>query len=133
MTDLTSASSATSSSAPGIDPPIWGRGTAAAAGAMAALIIVADVLFYDHEAGISLALYGLALIAAVAVLFRLQIWSGRTFALLLTAVAAQLPMIESENLLWWPASMLATSLFALDAAGHLPSFESWFGAMTRFV
>jgi hypothetical protein len=100
---------------------------------MAALLVVADILFYDREPGISLALYGLSLIAAVAVLFRAQLWRGRTFVLLLVAVAAQLPMIESENLFWWPLSMLATSLLALDAAGQLPDFESWFGAMTRFI
>jgi hypothetical protein len=131
MTDLTSASSATSSSVVETAPPIWSRRTAAAAGAMAALIVAADILFCWHEPGISLALYGFLLIAAVGALHRP--WRWRTAGLLLVALAAQLPMVESENMLWWPISMLAVSLFALDAAGQLPAFERWFGAVTRFV
>lgn len=134
MTDLTSASSVPSSS-PTIDadPPIWSRGTARAAGATAVLVVAADVLFYPHEAGISLAVFGFLLIAAVLALYWKQTWRRRTAVLLLVAVLAQLPMIESENLLWWPASMLAVSLFALEAAGQLPEFENWFGAVIRFV
>lgn len=134
MTDLTNASNApTSSSIAGAGQPIWSRGTAAAASAMAALIVVADILFCWHEPGISLALYGLVLIGAVIALHFRLVWRPRRIGLLLTAVAAQLPMAESENLLWWPASMLAVSLFALDVAGQLPAFERWFGAMTRFL
>lgn len=134
MTDLASASStpSSSSSAEG-NLPIWSRRTAAAAGALAALIVAADILFCWHEPGISLALYGLLLIAAVVVLHRTVTWRRRTGGLLLMALAAQLPMVESENVLWWPISMLAVSLFALDVAGQLPAFERWFGAMTRFV
>jgi hypothetical protein len=134
MTDLTSASSApTSSPIADAEPPIWSRETAAAAGAMALLVVVADVLFCWHEPGINFALYGFVLIAGVIVLHRRRTWRLRSMGLLAVALAAQMPMIESENFLWWPASMLVVSLFAVDVAGQLPSFESWFGAMTRFV
>ena len=67
MTDLTNASNApTSSSIADAGQPIWSRGTAAAASAMAALIVVADILFCWHEPGISLALYWLAGLAVAA-------------------------------------------------------------------
>jgi hypothetical protein len=82
MIDLTSASSApTSSSFVDKGAPIWSRGTAAAAGAMAVLIGIADILFYNHEPGIGLALYGSTLIAAVAGLFHTLTWGRQTIAL----------------------------------------------------
>ena len=134
MTDLTSASSApTSSPTSDANPPIWTRKTAVAAGAMAALVVAADILFCRHEPGANFALYGFVLIAAVIGLQWRRPLRLRTSGLLVVAVAAQLPMIESGNVLWWPISMLAVSLFSLDASGLLPAFEKWFGVVVRFV
>ncbi len=112
---------------------MWSRQTAAAAATLAVMVVLADILFYPHEPGISLAIFFVALIAGVAALHPQRWRDRRVMALGLVAVLAALPLVESENLAWAPFALGAVGMFALDAAGLLPKYEDWFGAVTRFA
>jgi hypothetical protein len=112
--------------------PIWTRRTAYAAGALAALVVLADILFFNHEPGVSLAIYCLALTGFVLTLHPQKLRDGRTAIMTVVAVLAALPLAESENLFWWPLAMGAVGLLSLQVAGLLPRYEDWFGTVTRF-
>lgn len=112
---------------------IWTRRTLAAGGTLAALVIITDLLFWPHEPGISMAMFCGALLAGVLALHPTRLRNGRTLALVLLAVIAALPLVESDNILWWPMTLGAVGLVAMSAAGLLPRFEDWFGAVTRFA
>lgn len=132
MTDPTSAAGAP------IDPShaadsVWTRRTALACAALAGAVVLADELFYPHEPGVSLGIFCVALIAAVAALNWRGVWRRDSMLLGLAALAACLPLVESEALFWWPFAMMLVGLFALAAAGQLAAFEDWFGSSLRFA
>ena len=124
MTDATLSSAPTET--------IWTRRTAVSAGALAALIVLADILFYPHEPGVSLAIFCLALIGCVLALHPQKVREGRTGLLAIVAVLAALPLAESENLLWFPLAIGAVGMLSLELASLLPRYEDWPGALTRF-
>jgi hypothetical protein len=124
MTDATESILATE--------PIWSRRTAAAGATLAVLVVLADILFFSHEPGISLAIFVLALVVGVLALRPAKLRAPRTLLLTAVAVLAALPLAESQNLLWFPMAIGAVSLLALAAAGLLPRYEDWPGALTRF-
>ena len=111
---------------------IWTRQTALAAGALAFLLVLADILFFHHEPGVGLAIFCLALTGCVVALYPRRLREGRAALLAIVAVLAALPLAESENLLWWPLAIGAVGLLSLELAGLLPRYEDWFGAVTRF-
>ena len=113
--------------------PIWSRRTLAAGATLTAIVALADILFYPHEPGVSLALFCLALVAGVLVLHRARVAEIKTLGLTLLAVLGALPLIESENLLWWPMAMAGVSLLALSASGQLGKGQDWLGALMRFA
>jgi hypothetical protein len=112
---------------------LWSRQTAAAMSSLAVVVVLADMLFYLHEPGISLAIFFFALIAGVAALHPQRWRDRRVLTLGIVAALAALPFIESENLFWTPFALGAVALFALDAARLLPKYEDWFGTVTRFA
>ncbi|MBN9304004.1 MAG: hypothetical protein BGO82_16645 [Devosia sp. 67-54] len=111
----------------------WSRRAATASLALAVLIAAGDLLFFRHEPGISLAVFFLALTAAVAALHRQALRRPRAVVLLGVAVLAALPFAEFENLLWVPFALGAVSLLALELGGHLGRFEDWLGPVLRFA
>lgn len=124
MTDATLQSAPTET--------IWTKRTALAAGTLVALIVLTDILFYSHEPGVSLAIFCLTLTGCVLALHRETLREGRTALLTIVAVLAALPLVESENLLWFPLAMGSVGLLSLELSGLLPRYEEWFGAVTRF-
>ena len=108
------------------------RGVFASA-VVAALVALGDALFFLHPPGISLTIFFLALIGAVAVVApTTTLLRSRTLALGTLAMISALPFAESDDVLWIPMALGAVGLFALAAAGALPRYEDWPGAAMRF-
>src|SRR3569623_1139266 len=99
--------------------PIWSERTVAASAVLAAVVVLADGLFFRHEPGISLTLFFFALIVGVVALQHRALRGTRAWALLIVAVLSALPFAEFENLAWFPFALGATSLLALELSGSL--------------
>lgn len=113
--------------------PIWTRRTGAAAVTLAVLVVLADLLFYPHEPGISFAIFFAALTAGVLALHPAARGDRGTLAFAAMALLAALPFVESANVLWFPFALGAASLLALRVSGQLGAFEDWAGSMVRFT
>ena len=113
--------------------PIWSERTVAAGAVLAAIIVLADGLFFRHEPGISLTLLFLAIIGGVVALQPRTLRGPRAWTLLTVAVLAALPFAEFENLAWLPFALGAVSLLALELTGCLARFEDWLGPIVRFA
>lgn len=105
---------------PGRDPRLW---------LLAALVLLADLLFWRETPGLSVALFGLAVMAAMTAVFaprpRLRLaWSLGTVGLL--------PVAENLSLLSFVIAMLALLAFgAALAVPHPLSAERLVAAVTR--
>ena len=100
---------------------------------LAAIIVLADGLFFRHEPGVSLTLFFLAIIAGVAALYAKALRGLRAWTLFVVAMLAALPFAESENLAWFPFALGAVSLLALELSRYLVRFEDWLGPIIRFA
>ncbi|HVZ36956.1 MAG TPA: DUF4173 domain-containing protein, partial [Polyangiaceae bacterium] len=125
MTDITQGSIAA-------EPPIWTRRTFIAAGLLAALIALADVLFYERVPGISLAIFAFATMLAIVALHPEKLGQGRTVAQFLAALVSSLPLVETASPTGLLSSMGGIGLLALGISDKLPKFEDWLGTFTRF-
>jgi hypothetical protein len=125
MTDITQETIAA-------EPPIWTRRTFAAGGLLIALIAVADVLFYQHVPGISLAIFSFATTLAILALHPDKLGQVRTAVLFVVAVVAALPLVDTPSPTGLLSAMGGVALLALGISGNLPKFEDWAGAFTRF-
>jgi hypothetical protein len=113
--------------------PIWSEKTVAASAVLAAIIVLADGLFFRHEPGISLTLFFVAIIVGVVALQPKALRGPRAWTLLIVAVLSALPFAESENLAWFPFALGAVSVLALELGGYLARFEDWLGPVIRFA
>lgn len=125
MTDITQGSIAA-------EPPVWNRRTFVAGAFLLALIVVADVLFYEHVPGISVALFAFATIAAILALHPEKLGQRRTVALFLTAVMATQPLVDTVSPTGLLSAMGGIGLLAIGISDNLPRFEDWLGTFTRF-
>ncbi len=125
MTDITETNSAA-------EPPIWTVRTLAAGATLAVLVILGDLLFWQHEPGISVFIFFAALIAGVLSLHPQKLRSGRTMLLLAVALLGIVPFIETPS----PWALLTAqggiTLLAIGIVDRLPKFEDWLGVFTRF-
>ena len=114
------------------EPSIWNSRTLYAAGVLAALVIVGDVLIWYHPSGVNILVFFIAVIAAIAVLHPWKLGEGRTVAVILVALLGVSPFFETES----PWALLTAqggiTLLALGIADKLPRFEQWGSAFTRF-
>lgn len=111
---------------------LWGRGARAAL-ALILLIALSDLLFWQVEPGISLALMFAAAAVPIVWLRRERI-NSRTF-LLCSAIfgLSLLPLIETASLLGFLSALFGVSLLALSASRRLPRlFEDLTGVLIRF-
>jgi len=126
MTDITAPETATA------EPRIWTSRTAAAAGVLAALIVAGDVLLWQHEPGVSVFVFFVALIFGVLALHPHRLGQGRTVILFVVAMLSAAPFIETLS----PWALLTAqgglALLALGITDRLPRFEDWGGVFTRF-
>ena len=90
MTDATLSGAAPRAPA----EPIWTRRTAAAAGVLLALIALADISFFHHEPGVSLAIFCLALTLGVLAIHPRRLGDGQTALLAVVAILAALPLAQ---------------------------------------
>ena len=124
MTDTTAA---TLDKTPG-----WSRGASAFL-SLIALLILADLLFWQSRPGISLAMI-FAVAAIPAIWLRRGALGNR---LLLTAIGvfglSLLPLIEAASLTGFLCALLGISFLALAASKRLPrAFEDLTGVLVRF-
>ena len=79
---------------------VGGGSSSAAAGAtVAVLVVLADILFFSHEPGISLAIFVLALVAGVLALRPAKLRAPRTLLLTAAAVLAALGVVRDPELI----------------------------------
>src|SRR3569832_2023531 len=97
---------------------IWSEKTVAASAVLAAIVVLADGLFFQHEPGVSLTLFFLAIIAGVVALQMKALRGPRAWTLLVVALLSALPFAESEILAWFPFALGAVSLLALELGGY---------------
>jgi hypothetical protein len=129
MTDITQDSA----SLPiGAEPPVWTRRTFVAAALLAVLIAVADVLFYEHPPGISLAIFAFATMLAILAQHADRLGQGRTVVLFVVGIVSALPLVETASPTGLLSAMGGIALLALGISGNLPKFEDWSGTFTRF-
>lgn len=125
MTDIAETSVPT-------EPTIWNSRTGASALALAALIVVGDVLLWYHSSGVNILVFFVAVIVAIAALHPGKLAEGRTVLLLVVALLGVAPFIETLS----PWALLIAqggiTLLALGISDNLPGFEKWGGAFTRF-
>lgn len=112
---------------------IWNERTVAAGAVLTAILVLSDGLFFQHQPGVSLTLFFLAMIVGVVALMARALRSARAWALLVVAVLAALPFAEFANLAWFPFALGAVSLLTLELSGLLGRFEDWLGPVIRFV
>ena len=135
-------------------PPLPGAGTGwpmirrVAAVALLLLVSLADFLFWHQRPGISIALFGLAAMAAVWVIARKDRTGGGGFLALAIALLSVLPVIERAqplSVMFLVGGLLAFTTHAflgpaaslpmlthatLRLAAHLPWFSAWSLAQT---
>ncbi len=114
------------------DQPVWSTRTLAGAATLAVLVVLADLLFWPHEPGISVAIFFFALNVGIVALHRDKLRARATAILLVVAVLGCLPLVETLSPLGLLSALATSSLLALGISGKLPRFEDWFGAFTRF-
>jgi hypothetical protein len=120
MTDITSG------------PGLWSRRTAWAWLALPGLVGLGDWLLFEAEGGLGTALFGAALLAAVLILHPAALRRPTTGLLVAVAVAALLPLLESDSLLGLLTLQGGLTLLALGLSGNLPGLADWPGAFARF-
>ncbi len=126
MTDTTAASLAPT------DPPIWSARTFEALGVLAVLVVLADILFWPHEPGISLFIFFVALTLGVVALHRDRLVEGRTVVLFSISLLGAAPFVETVSPWAFLTAQGGVTLLALGLSNALPKFEDWGGVFTRF-
>jgi hypothetical protein len=114
------------------EPPAWTTRTGPALGVLAALVVIGDIVLWQHEPGINLFVFFLALILAVLALSPQKLGRGRTLVLFLVALASAVPFIETVSPWAFLTAQGGLALLALGLSDNLPKFEDWGGAFTRF-
>ena len=114
------------------EPKIWSTRTLAGFATLAVLVVLGDLLFWQHEPGISVFIFFAALIAGVLALHPQELRSGRTVLLLAVALLGVLPLIETLSPWALLTAQGAITLLAIGIVRKLPSFEDWATAFTRF-
>lgn len=114
------------------EPPIGTTRTAAAAGVLAALVVIGDIVLWEHEPGVNLFVFFLALILGVLALHPRKLGQGRTVLLFVVALASAAPFIETVSPWAFLTAQGGLALLALGISDNLPKFEDWGGAFTRF-
>lgn len=105
---------------PGRDPRLW---------LLAALVLLADLLFWREAPGLSVALFGLALMAAMTAVFAPRPRLGPAWSL---GTVGLLPVVENLSLLSFVIAMLALLAFgAALAVPHPLNAERLIAAVTR--
>ncbi|MBI4920627.1 MAG: DUF4173 domain-containing protein [Devosia nanyangense] len=125
MTDLTQDSGAA-------DQSIWNRRTLAAGAALAALIVLGDVLFWHQAGGVNVLVFLIAVIFGIVALYPNRFGDGNTVLLLVVALVGTMPLFETLSPWGLLTAQGGITLLALGISGHLPRFEDWPGAFTRF-
>lgn len=103
-----------------------------AAGVLAAIVVAGDLLFWQHEPGLSLFLFFALLAAGVIFLHGHKAPPLRLAALVAIAVLSMLPLVEAGSPWAVLAAQAGLGLLALGLTGLLPRFEDWAGAFFRF-
>ncbi len=112
---------------------LWSRGTARAAVAALALIIVADLLLYASRPGVGLFLFFAAVAVALLALSSRTLRERRVVVGAAIAVLGALPFIETPSFWALLTALGGVSVLALAARGELPqSPVDLPGALLRF-
>jgi hypothetical protein len=125
MTDLTQDSGAA-------ERPIWNRRTLAAGAALAALIVLGDVLYWRQAGGVNVLVFLIALIFGIVALHPRKFGDRNTVLPLLVALLGAMPLFETLSPWGLLTAQSGITLLAIGISGHLPKFEDWPGAFTRF-
>jgi hypothetical protein len=125
MTDFSTTTAATKSSS-WPSRPLW------AALALAALVVVGDVLIWHRYEGVNILVFGVALIAAIVVVHPHKLGDGRTVALILIALLGVSPFFEAPSFWALLVAQGGITLLALGISDNLPQFEKWGAAFARF-
>src|SRR5689334_22650715 len=88
MTDISETNAPT-------EPSIWNTRTFYAAGVLAALVIIGDVLMWYHSSGVNILVFFIAVIAAIAALHPRKLGDARTIVLILVALLGVAPFFET--------------------------------------
>lgn len=98
-----------------------------------AVIVIADLLFWQHEPGISLFVFYAALIAAILLLAGARTLTRRTLVSAAFALAAALPLVETPSLAAWLSATFGVTILALTAHDLLPDrFDDIPAVLLRF-
>lgn len=110
----------------GIEPAIPHTATdiLRSVGAAVGVAVLADWLFYMHGVGISLAIFLVALCAAMPLTNTIQAQPPKLIAALAIFVVALLPLIEQLSAISAAFAIVGTALFALLATGRLSEHGS---------
>ncbi|MEQ1769460.1 MAG: DUF4173 domain-containing protein [Devosia sp.] len=123
MTETTSAA----------DGGIWSRRTLALGFTATVLVVLGDLLFWPHEPGINLPLFGLAIGVALLALNPDRIKEREVRVAALVAVVALLPAIEAPTFTGFLWGLFGVSLLTLALSDRLPKlYEDLPGALARF-
>ena len=125
MTDISTTTAATKS-APWPSRPLW------AALALAALVVLGDVLIWHRYEGVNILVFGVALIAAIVAVHPHKLGDGRTVVLILIALLGVSPFFEAPSFWALLTAQGGITLLALGISDSLPQFEKWGAAFARF-
>ena len=125
MTDISRTTAATK-------PSSWPSRPRLAALALAALVVVGDVLIWHRYEGVNVLVFGVALIAAIVAVHPHKLGDGRTVVLILIALLGVSPFFEAPSFWALLTAQGGITLLALGISDNLPQFEKWGGAFARF-
>lgn len=113
--------------------PVWSTWTLATATVALALVALGDFLFYEHGAGINVAIFFVAIAACIVALNPASLRKLSTLAYAALALVLISPLIETVSPMAWLSALGGVSLLALAASGNLPvRFERLTEVLARF-